>query len=718
MFLKRLKGLTWICLVAAFVLLCLAVAGGIFTAGSVRNTDVAAFRDVKASYRASDAVLLDRHKEVIHTLRIDDSGRRLEWTNLSDVSPSFLKAIIFVEDRRFFSHRGVDPRAFISAFIKNITSGRLRGASTISMQVASIIKKDLKPRAGRRDLNQKWHQVVTALALERHWKKEEILEAYINLISYRGELQGVRAASKGLFGKEPSGLTQVESFVLASLVTSPNASRERITHRAWQLAQKAGVEITRDEMDKKTREALSSPYRIAADVALAPHAARMVLTGGRSKEVTTLDGRLQRFVVETLTNTLMQLRGRHVSDGAVMVVENETGEILAYVGNGGRESSAMWIDGIRARRQAGSTLKPFLYELAIEKGYLTASSILEDTPLSVMTPTGLYVPQNYDNQFRGTVSVRTALASSLNVPAVKTLLIAGLVPFVERLKGLGFKSITEDAEFYGYSVALGSADVELYELVGAYRTLALGGRRSGMGLTFNRQASGPVRVMDPGASFIVSQILSDRESRAVTFGLENPLATRFWTAVKTGTSKDMRDNWCIGFSQRYTVGVWVGNFSGEPMHDVSGVSGAAPIWLEVMNYLHGRTSSGPPKRPPGISVAKVSFEKDFEPPREEYFLEGTQPVLTVKAERTHQKPRIVYPRDETLITIDPDIPDALQRVPLRFEPEKKRLRWVLNDTDTGVDRHLFLWKPQRGKYVLSIVDQEGKTIDTVNFTVR
>lgn len=716
MFPKRFKGIAW-CLAAALFLLCLALAGGIF-ARSVRDVRIASFNDVKASWRVSDSVLLDRNKEVIHTLRTDDTGRRLGWTCLSDVSPSFLKAVIFVEDRRFFSHRGVDPHAFVSALLENITTGRLRGASTISMQVASIIKTDLKPRKARRDLGQKWRQVLAALALERSWKKEEILEAYINFISYRGELQGIRAASKGLFGKEPSGLTEVESFVLASLITSPNASRERVTHRACELVKKAGAGATCEDTGRKVTEALSSPYRITSDTVLAPHVARMLLTDGREEAVTTLDGRLQRFVVDTLGNTLARLRESHVSDAAVMVVENATGEILAYAGNGGRASSAVWIDGIRARRQAGSTLKPFLYELAIEKGYLTASSILEDTPLSVMTPTGLYVPQNYDNLFRGTVSVRTALASSLNVPAVKTLLVTGLLPFVERLKALGFKSLTEDAEFYGYSVALGSADVELYELVGAYRSLALGGVRSDMKLTFGGQASGGGRVMDPGAVFIVSHILSDRESRSATFGLENPLATRFWAAVKTGTSKDMRDNWCVGFSRRYTVGVWVGNFNGEPMRDVSGITGAAPIWLEIMNHLHGAAPSLPPKAPSGVVAAKVRFGKDFEPPREEYYLEGTQPVTTVKAQEDHLKPRIVYPRDDTLITMDPDIPDALQRVPLRFEPVRKRLRWVLDDEDTGIDNHIFLWKPRRGKHVLSIVDNEGKTMDSVRFSVR
>jgi penicillin-binding protein 1C len=481
---------------------------------------------------------------------------------------------------------------------------------------------------------------------------------------------------------------------------------------------RAGMKMTREEVERKTADALASAYRITFDTSLAPHVARMLLDGGKLKAATTLDGRLQKFVLDALKDNLAALRGRNVADGAVMVVDNDTGEVLAYVGNSGSTSSALWMDGIRALRQAGSTLKPFLYGLAIEKGYLTASSLLEDTPLSIMTPTGLYVPQNYDNQFRGTVSVRCALASSLNVPAVKTLLVTGLEPFVERLKGLGFASIKEEPEFYGYSIALGSADVELYELVGAYLALARGGRRTKMKLTFGGAASAGTRVMDERASYIVSRILSDRESRAVTFGLENPLATRYFSAVKTGTSKDMRDNWCIGFSRRYTVGVWVGNFSGEPMRDVSGISGAAPLWLEVMNFLHGGVPSTVPARPRGIAVVRVRFEGDIEPPREEFFLEGTEPMEVVRVQSAHEKPRIVYPPEGTLITIDPDIPETLQRVAMRFEPRSRRLRWVLNDTDAGSDTSLFLWEPRRGNYTLSIVDRDGSVVDSVGFTVR
>ena len=303
---------------------------------------------------------------------------------------------------------------------------------------------------------------------------------------------------------------------------------------------------------------------------------------------------------------LSALKDKNVNDGAVLIVENKTGDVLAYVANGGLFSSAKYIDGVKAKRQAGSTLKPFLYEMAIEENLLTASSIVEDSPINVSTPAGLYVPQDYDNEFKGSVSVRTALSASLNIPAVRTLMLVGPDSFTSRLKQLGIKGLN-DGDYYGLSLALGTADVSLYELVNAYRVLANNGRWGELRLSFDKK-NVQKQILKKEAVFIISDILSDRTARSITFGFENPLATRFWTAVKTGTSKDMRDNWCIGYSQKYTVGVWVGNFNGEPMWNVSGITGAAPIWLEVMNYLHRSTPSKSPQPSEGVISKKLHFK--------------------------------------------------------------------------------------------------------------
>ena len=223
------------------------------------------------------------------------------------------------------------------------------------------------------------------------------------------------------------------------------------------------------------------------------------------------------------------------------------------------------------------------------------------------------------------MSVRTALASSLNVPAVRALDLVGEEAAVELLRRLGFDGLRESGDYYGPSMALGSADVSLWELVNAYRALARGGVWSPLRLGADEAAGAARRVYSDRAAFLVSSILADRESRSLTFGLENPLATRFWTAVKTGTSKEMRDNWCVGYSRRYTVGVWVGNFGGEPMRNVSGVTGAAPVWREVMAWLHGAVPSAPPAAPAGVVAAPVAFPGAVEPARLEWFLAGTEP---------------------------------------------------------------------------------------------
>ncbi|HEX9418201.1 MAG TPA: penicillin-binding transpeptidase domain-containing protein, partial [Methylomirabilota bacterium] len=381
-------------------------------------------------------------------------------------------------------------------------------------------------------------------------------------------------------------------------------------------------------------------------------------------------------------------------------------------------SGARFVDLVQARRQAGSALKPFLYGLAFDERLLTPASLLEDGPLEVATPTGLYRPHNYDERFRGFVSARTALAGSLNVPAVRTLGLVGADAMVGQLRRFGFAGVTEGGEYYGPSLALGSADVSLWEMVGAYRALATGGVWSPLSL---RPGEGTPkdgrRVLSEGAVFLVSSILSDRESRGVTFGLENPLSTRFWTAVKTGTSKEMRDNWAVGYSSRYTVGVWVGNAEGEPMKNVSGVTGAAPVWLEVMGWLHARTPSAPPAPPRGIARARVAFAGEAEPAREEWFAAGTEPADPA-AVPAGTLPRIVSPVGGTIIALDPDIPHERQRVAFESRDPAPGQRWLLDGALLGETGDLVLWQPVPGRHRLSVVGRDGRALDTVTFLVR
>ena len=353
----------------------------------------------------------------------------------------------------------------------------------------------------------------------------------------------------------------------------------------------------------------------------------------------------------------------------------------------------------------------------MERRLLTPASLLEDTPLDVPVAGGVYRPRNYDEHFRGLLTVRTALAGSVNVPAVRTLSLVGLDVFVSHLERLGFSGLTESGEFYGPSLALGSADVSLWELVNAYRSLTNQGRWSALRMTPDAHDPTAREAYSEATAFLLSSILADRESRSGTFGLENPLATRFWTAVKTGTSKDMQDNWCVGYSRRYTVGVWVGNFSGEPMRDVSGVTGAAPIWLELMAYLHRHTPSPPPSLPAGVVVQAVRFPRGVEPDRPEWFLAGT--ASTGPSPRPlGVHPTILVPAGGTLIAIDPDIPAAQQRVVFEARVSDGATRWVLDGMDLGTARGLFLWQPTPGTHALSLMDAEGRSLDTVTFEVR
>jgi penicillin-binding protein 1C len=682
------------------------------------------YDEVRQSYVSTEGALLDRHGTVIHELRVDRNGRRLDWVTLEQVSPAFLRAVVRAEDKRFYEHAGVDWLALTDAALDSLFSSKPRGASTLSMQVAAMLEKSLKARTQRRTVGQKWDQIQAARELERKWSKRQILEAYLNLSSFRGEVQGVSAAARALFGKEAGGLDEHESLVLAVLLRGPNAKPDIVTRRACALAQSLDPPQSCDGLLQLAETHLSSVPNIVPRAALAPHVARELVSAEHRQVSSTLDGPLQALALEAATRQLAALGAQNVGDVSVLVADLRSGEVLAYLGNAGSASSAPFVDGVRAPRQAGSTLKPFLYELAIEQRLLTAASLLDDSPVNVVTPAGLYVPQNYDREFKGLVSVRTALAASLNVPAVRTLALLAPQPFVDRLHALGFEHLRPDADYYGYSIALGSAEVTLWELVNAYRALAHGGVLKPLRLTpldpaeavrpdHSRERGR--KVLDPAASFIVADILADRAARSLTFGLDNPLAPRFWAAVKTGTSKDMRDNWCIGFTGRYVVGVWVGNFDGSAMWDVSGVTGAAPLWLELVNALHRSVPSAAPADPAGVVRVPITFEAALESDRDELFLPGTQLARVVPKDPGTQRASITYPARGQIIAIDPDIPADAQRVEFRAQGAGSGSRWYLNGMPVdGAPQ----WRPQPGHWRLGLHDASGSLLDEVEFEVR
>jgi len=686
---------------------------------------------MRAAYRSSEAVLLDRHGVPVQSLRIDMKARRLDWVSFDDISPALPAAILQAEDQRFYEHGGVDWNAAAKAAWDNLFRTRPRGASTITMQLAALLDPALLPKSKGRSWGQKWDQIQAARELDAGWTKRHIIEAYLNLVSFRGELQGVGAASRGLFGKAPSGLNLTESAILASLLRAPSAAPRLVSQRACALARELRMPATCADIELRTAIALGRP-QLAAGLAPAPQVAQQLLTGmaaGQSVR-STLDADVQRFAQGALRQQLMALTARNVNDGAVLVLDNASGDILAYVGNAGGAE----VDGVAALRQAGSTLKPFLYQLALERRLLTAASLMDDSSFGIATGAGTYAPQNYDKGFKGYVSVRTSLASSLNVPAVRTLVMTGLDRFYARLRDVGLSSLTESADYYGYSLALGSAEVSLLELTNAYRTLANGGLYAparlvatvdGLagagagGRAGGSAASKPLRVLDARTSFIIGDILADRAARSTTFGLKNELATTFWSAVKTGTSKDMRDNWCIGYSDRYTVGVWVGNFDGQAMWDVSGVTGAAPVWRDVMDYLHHGQPSRAPAAPAGVVRRQVTWQPALEPTRAEWFLAGTDTavVALLQDSDSGQPPAIVYPSPGSVIAIDPDIPPGRERVMFHAQAAQG-LTWRLNGAALAAASADFPWTPQPGTHELALVDAADKVVASSRFQVR
>jgi penicillin-binding protein 1C len=684
------------------------------------NVALPSLAEVRDSFRPSDMNLLDRHGQILHDQRIEFHGRRLAWTALAEISPALQTAVIAAEDRRFYHHRGVDSQAVLNAVARGLIGKSGRGASTITMQLATLIDPELRQHGTPRTFAQKFWQMRLAWALERGWSKAQILEAYLNLASYRGELQGITAAAHILFGKAPHGINDSEALILAVLLRGPNAEAATVVRRAVALQQH--------------RDGLAAPERIAAlvqrtltlradrapRVSLAPHVAQRLLshTSETGHVRSTLDASLQELAANTLRRHLMAMRTQHVYDGAILVVENDGGKVLAYVGGSGNLSSARYVDGVQGRRQTGSSLKPFLYGMALERKLLTLASLLEDRPLEVPVLGGVYRPRNYDEQFRGLVTLRTALAASLNIPAVRTLELVGAEAFVQQLRRLGFEGAIESGEYYGPSLALGSVDASLWELVQAYRTLARGGVWSPLHLTPQEPGNqSNRRVYSAATAFLVSHILADRGSRSLTFGLENPLATRFWSAVKTGTSKEMRDNWCIGYTSQYTVGVWVGNFSGEPMRNVSGVTGAAPIWGEIIAWLHRATPSPAVEPPAGVLEQQVSFPGKVEPERREWFLQGTEPQSL--AERlAGGLPRIRIPVSGEVMALDPDIPPTHQRVVFAGEGTSAGQRWLLNGQEIGSATGSLLWQPVPGQHTLALVDHQRRVLDMVSFEVR
>lgn len=670
------------------------------------------YKEVKSNYLPSDIRFYDREGELIQRLRVRKEYRSEEWVEYKEFPKFLIDAVVHAEDKRFFEHNGVDGNAIVASFWNSLKGSTLRGGSTITMQLVTILDPELQPKPKeRKSIFQKIKQMHRATELESSWSKEEIFTAYLNLIFFRGELRGIASATKGLFHKSVSSITPNEAYLLAALIRSPQSSIQKISKRVCLLKfDKDGDSFDCEDISRFVREVLFRNLNYPQQPSIVPLFAKSILELGEygPNYHLTIDTSIsisyQKKVEEILKRNIKTLENRNVKDGAVVVLENKTGHVLVYVSNIGKESSVSQLDLIRTKRQVGSTLKPFVYAMNFQQKKLTPSSILSDSPIGISVYQGIYRPLNYDKSYKGNVTVRESLASSLNIPAIRALSFLDVNEFVSLLEDLGIQGLLYP-EYYGPSLALGAADISLLELTNAYRMFANGGIYSKIQWRKDKGNQIQTVIFSPEVSYMISDILSDREARSLGFGWDNFLSTSYYTAVKTGTSQDMRDNWCIGYSEHYTVGVWVGNPTGSPMLDVSGITGAAPVWRETMDLLH--ESLGSKLKP----LEKGAF-KDEEVPNLEVETSNQNSFEKTKSFR------ILTPVSGSIFALDPDIPNGRQKILFTISSYDVSYSYHLNDLFLARASEPYLWEPKKGEYRLEIKDKDNKVVSFSLFEVR
>ncbi len=562
----------------------------------------------------------DRRGIPLRTLLNDEQGRGV-WKPLHEIAPEMRLAVVAIEDHRFRSHVGIDPLSVARAVWTNLISFRVRsGGSTLTQQAARRIVPIPRTFGGK--LREAWY----ALRIERTLTKDEILEQYLNRAPFGNQLFGIEAAAKQYFDKSASSLSLAEAAFLAALPNAPTTLNPYRNDTAARERQRLVLRRMRDESmitQEEYDRAVIQPLNIVSPAVAfkAPHAVQMAIaelreTSSLAVVRMTIDAPLQSALEQIVRNALRQLTDRNVTNAAVVVIENATGAIRALIGSADFFDDAIsgQVNGAVALRQPGSALKPFTYALAFESG-MHPADIVADVPLAVEDADGDYVPENYDRQYHGPVRLRTALACSYNIPAVRLVRRIGKDRLKSKLIEAGFTTLTEPASHYGFGLTLGNADVRLLELTNAYASLARGGTWKQTALIehvrlhaageWDVPPTGVREIFDERAAFLVSDILSDPAARRPAFG--NAFRFPFWCAVKTGTTKDYRDNWTIGYTTSHTVGVWVGNFDGAPMRGVSGVTGAGTIFTDVITHVQEVLggSSDAPKAPQGVQRVTV-----------------------------------------------------------------------------------------------------------------
>lgn len=685
--------------------------------------------------------ILDRHGTPLNVTLEND------W-NAHDIVPlhaipGFLKlAFIHAEDKRFHHHGGPDWLARAAALRTNLANGRtVRGGSTITEQVVRM----LRPRP--RTLWARWLEGFEAARLQSVFTRSEILEFYLNQVPYAANRRGVGQAADYYFSRDLDTLSRREMLALAVLVRSPSrldlySSGEAVDATIRRLAD---LMVQRGELDPAERERLLDEeinLRKPELPVLAPHFVSFVKSAVAAGPApgpwttTTLDAGVQRTVQDLLDRRLAYTSDKGAEHGAVLVVDNRSREVLAWVvGGGGRQvGPRTHIDAVRAPRQPGSALKPLLYGLALDSGW-TAATVIDDSPLEADVGAGLHAYQNYSRRFYGPISLRDALGNSLNIPALKALHFVGSSEYLEFLRDLGFVSLTDHPDVYGDGLALGNGAVSLYELVQAYAALANGGyfrplsilaepdRQSLDGHNSGRQA------LSPESASLIADILSDRDARSLEFGRASVLNFRAPTAVKTGTSSDFRDAWAVGLDARHTVGVWMGNLDQTPSQGVTGSTGPAILLRSIFTELSRNGEPQPLFLSPALRRASVCVPDPGGPSqdcvmREEWFVPSTEPAVPYVATPVYETIAFLQPTPGLMLAMDPRLPPEHQAFELRLRGTEPgdRVDWTIDGDTYRTTGGSLRWDLAKGTHRVQADVWRGSTriarLDPFGFTVK
>jgi penicillin-binding protein 1C len=579
--------------------------------------------------RRTSTEIVDRHGHPLYEA-LSAEGTRSRALSADDLPPALVAATLAAEDRRFYGHPGVDPVALARAAWHNLRAGRfVEGGSTLTQQ--AVKQLIARPRTARGKLR----EMLLALRLEHRLTKPEILALYLNVAPYGNQIVGAEAASRAYFGCSARELTHAQAAFLAGLPQRPTTFNPYRGSAAWQRQRQVLDRMAaQGRLDaQELAAARAERLRLVRDARgfLAPHFVERVRAqapGGARRIETSLDADLQRRVRGILEMHRERLLRHGAHNVAVAVLDNRSSSWLAWEGSGDYQDADHGgaIDGVVSPRQPGSALKPFTYALAFERDF-TPASVLPDLPAHFETAKEgvLYSPRNYDGVFRGPLRARPALAGSENVPAVWLLSQVGVPDLLRLLRRGGFATLDKNADYYGFALTMGDAEVRLQDVVAAYAALARGGvYRQPRMIRSVTSADGAVRapadgpgerILSPESAFWVADVLADPEARAYVFGRGGSLELPFRVAVKTGTSQAYHDNWTIGFTTDVTVGVWVGNFDRTPLQSASGVVGAAPVFHDVMLAAQESVSG------------RLPLDSDETLPRPPSSLESTQVCL-------------------------------------------------------------------------------------------